>query len=57
MIRVSDQSTHSPNLSQTYLMNADFEETGFPAQDSASIFQDPFESLANVYVFQDKHQL
>lgn len=57
MIRVSDQSTHSPNLSQTYLMNADFEETGFPEQESASKFQDPFESLANVYVFQDKHQL
>lgn len=38
-------------------MNADSEETGLPAQDSASKFQDPFESLANVYVFQDKHQL
>lgn len=52
-IYINDQSLrpiyHSPNLSQTYLMNADFEETGFPAQDSAPIFCDPFESLANVY--------
>lgn len=38
-------------------MNAYSEEIGFPAENSASKFQDLFESLANVYVFQDRHQL
>lgn len=37
-------------------MNTYYEEIGCMAQESASKFQDLFENLVNVHVFQDTHQ-